>query len=109
MVEQFGHISEGMKNVIERRRKTAHKASEIAMYRSCPFVSLCAGGCRADNMILERSVRAPICGKWRVRFLAEMLFEDRPYVMDWSVPHQLEEAKKRGIETPSFVIVSARL
>lgn len=109
MVEQFGHISEGMKNVIERRRKTAHKASEIAMCRSCPFVSLCAGGCRADNMILERSVRAPICGKWRVRFLAEMLFEDRPYVMDWSVPHQLEEAKKRGIETPSFVIVSARL
>lgn len=109
MVEQFGDISEGIKNVIARRRKTPHKAAELAMCRACPFVSLCAGGCRADNMILERSVRAPICGAWRVRLLAEMLFEDRPYVMDWSVPHQLEEAKKRGLETPSFVIVGARL
>ena len=108
MVEQFGHISEGIKHVIARRRQSPHKAADLAMCCKCPFVSLCASGCRADNLILERSVRAPICGEWRVRLLAEMLFEDRPYVMDWSVPHQLEEAKKRGIKTPEFVIVGTQ-
>ena len=104
LVECFGHISEGLKNVMERRKKTATMAVDLPMCHSCPFVSLCASGCRADNIILSGSTKAPICGKWRRQLIAEMLFEDKAYVFDWHIQYQLAEARKRGIETPTFVI-----
>ncbi len=108
LVECFGHISQGLKNVMAERRKTATKAADLPMCRSCPFVSLCASGCRADNIILSGSTKAPICGKWRRQLIAEMLFEDKAYVLDWHICYQMAEAKKRGIETPSFVITQIR-
>ena len=104
LVECFGHISEGLKNVMAKRRKTATKAVDLPMCRSCPFVSLCASGCRADNIILSGSTKAPICGKWRRQLIAEMLFEDKAYIFDWHIRYQLAEARKRGIETPTFII-----
>ncbi|MBQ9817885.1 MAG: radical SAM protein [Proteobacteria bacterium] len=106
LVECFGHISEGIKTVMERRRKTAVLASDLKMCRECPFVSLCASGCRADNFIFTNSAKAPICGKWRRQLIAEMLFEDKPFVLDWHIRLQMAEARKRGIETPLFVITS---
>ena len=108
LVECFGHISQGLKNVMAERRKTATKAAELAMCRNCPFVSLCASGCRADNIILSGSTKAPICSKWRRQLIAEMLFEDKVYVFDWHISYQMAEARKRGIETPSFVITQMR-
>ncbi len=106
LVEPFGHISEGLGTVLERRRKQTLLAADLPLCCDCPFVSLCAGGCHADNIILEASVKAPICGQWRKQLFAEMLFEDKSYVFDWPVMHQLAEAKKRGISTPSFVITA---
>ena len=108
LVECFGHISQGLKNVMAERRKTATKAADLPMCSKCPFVSLCASGCRADNIILSGSTKAPICGKWRRQLIAEMLFEDKAYVFDWHINYQLAEAKKRGIDTPSFVITQIR-
>ena len=104
LVECFGHISEGLKNVMAKRRKTPAKAVDLPMCRTCPFVSLCAGGCRADNIILSGSSKAPICGKWRRQLIAEMLFEDKVYIFDWHIRYQMAEARKRGIETPAFII-----
>ena len=104
LIEQYGHISEGLATVMERRRAQRVLAKNLAMCKDCPLVSLCAGGCRADNIILEKSVRAPVCGAWRRQVIAEMLFEDKPYVLDWHAMHQFAEAKKRGIKTPPFVI-----
>ena len=104
LVEPFGHISEGLETVMARRKKCAVLAKDLPLCRNCPFVSLCASGCRADNLIYEESVRAPICGKWRKQLIAEMLFEDKPFVFDWPIPHQMAEAKKRGIPTPQFII-----
>ncbi len=106
LVEQFGHISEGLALVMARRHAHLPLAANLKMCAQCPFVSLCAGGCRADNLILEKSVNAPICGTWRRQLIAELLFEDNPHVFDWSVAQQLEEARQRGIQTPDFVIES---
>ena len=97
LVEPLGHISEGLKTVLERRRKTSRFASESTLCSHCPFVSLCASGCHADNIIYQKSTKLPICGKWRRQVIAEMLFEDKSYVLDWPLIHQMAEAKKRGI------------
>ena len=106
MIEPLGHISENIAALLKRQRQTHPLAAELAMCKNCPFLNMCAGGCRADNLILQRSSNAPICGQWKKKLIADMLFEDRPYVFDWPVQRLLSEAKKRGIDTPPFIITS---
>ncbi len=108
MVECFGNIHDGIKTVLEKRRKSAVMAAELPLCKDCPFVHLCASGCRADNIILTGNTKAPICGPWRQKLLAEMLFENKPFVLDWSIPEQMTEARKRGFNPPDFVITSLK-
>lgn len=104
MVECFGHLRDGIKTVLETRRKQPLFGTQLELCRACPFVMLCAGGCRADNIILSGDFRAPICGLWRKQLIAEMLFQDRPDILDWPVLQQLYEARKLGLEVPKFVV-----
>ena len=108
MVECFGHIKDGLKSVMNKRRKEAVMAAQLPICHNCPFVSLCAAGCRADNIILTGNTKAPICGPWRKELIAEMLYDDASSIFDWSIQQQLTEAKKLGFKTPSFVITSLR-
>ncbi len=52
LVECYGNIREGIQNVVKRRRKEGVMAVQIPLCHNCPFVNLCAAGCRADNIIL---------------------------------------------------------
>lgn len=108
MVECFGHIRDGLKNVIDKRRRECVMAAQLPLCRSCPFVNMCASGCRADNIMLSGSTKAPICGPWRKNLIAEMLFEDCASVFDWTVIQQLTEARRRGFKTPDFVITEVK-
>ena len=108
MVECYGHIRDGLKNVLEKRRSKGVLAAQLPLCHNCPFVGLCASGCHADNIILSGNTKAPICGPWRKNLIAEMLFEDRAYIFDWPVLQQLTEARKRGLKTPDFVITDIR-
>ncbi len=104
MVEPFGHVSEGIKTVLERRSQANVMAADLVMCKTCPFVSLCASGCRADNIILQQNTQAPICGEWRKQLIAEKLFDDDPNVLNWPIHYQISEARKLGIKTPNYVI-----
>ena len=96
LVDSIGHISEGLETVTARRRKNFRFAAESDMCRACPFVHLCGNGCHADNVIFQSMHRESWCGPWRKKLIAEMLFDDKPYIFDWSLLHQMAEAKNRG-------------
>ena len=97
LVEPIGHISEGLQTIVDRREKTPLPMA-LEPCRSCPFVNLCACGCRSDAHIFQSLHHKPICGKWRKRLVAEMLFEDRPYIFDWPLLYLMAEAHKRGLD-----------
>ena len=94
---RIGHISEGMKTIVERRRKTA-LSNQVEPCRSCPFVYLCACGCLADRIVFQETHSEPFCGPWRKQVIAEALFEDKPYILEWSILHLMAEARRRGIK-----------
>lgn len=97
LVEPIGHISEGLHTIVERREKTPLPMA-LEPCRSCPFVNLCACGCQSDAHIYQSLYHKPICGNWRKRLIAEMLFEDRPYLFDWPLLYWMAEAHKRGLD-----------
>ena len=78
----------------------AKPAHTLATCRDCPFVRLCAGGCRAENFINTADRDVPLCGPWRVQVLAELLAVGRTDALDWPVTHLVTEARRRGIEVP---------
>lgn len=96
LVGELGHLSEGLKTVVNRRRETPHFV-DLEPCRSCPFRHLCAGGCLSDRLIYQKAYQKPVCGPWRKKLIAEMLFEDKTFVFDWDILHLLAEAKKRGL------------
>ena len=96
LVGQIGHISEGLKEVVYRRRR-ASLPVDVEPCRSCPFIYLCACGCHADRLIYQQSHQEPICGPWRKKLIAEMLFEDRPDVLEWRILTLFAEARKRNL------------
>ncbi len=96
LVGELGHLSEGLKTVVYRRRQAPHSV-DIDPCRSCPFIYLCAGGCLADRLIYQKTHQEPVCGSWRKKLLAEMLFEDKTFVLEWNILHLLAEARKRGL------------
>ena len=96
LVGQIGHISEGLRTIVERRRQTP-LPMDLEPCRSCPFVQLCAGGCFADRWLYQQAYKEPVCGPWRKKLIAEMLYEDKPYVLEWDILLLLAEARKRGL------------
>ncbi len=96
LVGELGHLSEGLKTVVNRRRKTPHFV-DLEPCRSCPFIYLCAGGCLSDRLIYEKTHQEPVCGPWRKKLMAEMLFENKIFVFEWDILHLLAEARRRGL------------
>ncbi len=92
---RIGSLSEGIKAIVDRRRATP-QAVDLEPCRSCPFRYLCACGCKTDRIIYQSTHKMPVCGPWRKKLVAEMLFEDKPYFFDWPMHYLLAEAKKRG-------------
>lgn len=96
LIGQIGHLSEGVKNIVERRRH-AQLPIDIEPCRACPFALLCAGGCFSDRWLYQQTHQEPVCGPWRKKLIAEMLFEDRPEVLDWDILFLMAESRKRGL------------
>ncbi len=96
LVGEIGHLSEGVKTVVNRRRQMPHSV-DLEPCRSCPFIYLCAGGCLSDRLIYQKTHQEPVCGPWRKKLMAEMLFEDKTFVFEWDILHLLAEARMRGL------------
>ena len=94
LMGKLGHISEGIKTIVERRRNTP-QITDVEPCCSCPFRYLCAAGCQTDRLIFQESHKEPFCGQWRKQLVAEMLFEDKPYFYDWPMRYLISEAQKR--------------
>ena len=102
MEEQVGHLETGgfaatAKSIGEHPRY----ASALPTCADCPLATLCGGGCRSENWLYTGNADEPPCGPWRVRVMGELLAEDRVTAVEWPVAFLLQEARRRGIETPS--------
>jgi radical SAM protein with 4Fe4S-binding SPASM domain len=105
MEEQVGHLDpDGFPAAVRAVRERPHPAVSLPVCAACPLATLCGGGCRSENLLYTGSPDEPPCGLWRVRVLSELLAEDRPTVVEWRVAFLLEEARRRGIETPPDLV-----
>jgi radical SAM protein with 4Fe4S-binding SPASM domain len=91
---------EPLAHVWERARSNPRRASNLPRCAQCPLATLCGGGCRSENVRFIGDGDTPICGPWRIRVLSQLLAEDRSDALDWPSAHLLNEARRRGIETP---------
>jgi radical SAM protein with 4Fe4S-binding SPASM domain len=101
MEEQVGHLETGGFAATARLiREHPHRASALATCADCPLATLCGAGCRSENLLYTGDADEPPCGPWRVRVLSELLAEDRVSAVEWPIAFLLQEARRRGIETP---------
>jgi radical SAM protein with 4Fe4S-binding SPASM domain len=82
-------------------REHPHHAQDLPTCATCPLATLCGGGCRSENLLYSGDPDEPPCGSWRVRALSELLAEDRVTAVEWPLAFLLQEARLRGIETPT--------
>jgi radical SAM protein with 4Fe4S-binding SPASM domain len=102
MEEKVGHLDTiGFAPAAQSIRENPHRASDLPTCAECPLATLCGGGCRSENLLYTGNPDEPPCGPWRVRVMSELLAEDRVTAVEWSVAFLLQEARARGIETPS--------
>jgi len=87
-----------------RVRSQPHPATALAACAGCAFVTLCGGGCRAENLQFTGDPDVPICGAWRASVIAELLAEDFPAALEWPATMQLAEAHLRGIPAPEQLL-----
>jgi radical SAM protein with 4Fe4S-binding SPASM domain len=105
MEEKVGHLDTiGFATAAKLIRENPHRASDLPTCADCPLATLCGGGCRSENLLYTGNPDEPPCGPWRVRVLSELLAEDRVTAVEWSVAFLLQEARIRGIETPSDLL-----
>jgi radical SAM protein with 4Fe4S-binding SPASM domain len=101
--EPLGDLrKEPLARVWERARSNPRTASNLPRCADCLLATLCGGGCRSENLVYTGNADTPICGPWRVRVLSQLLAEDRADALDWPAAHLLNEARRRGIDTPEF-------
>ena len=102
MEEQVGHLSHGDFAATARAALAhPHRASDGPPCAGCALATLCGGGCRSDNVLYTGNPNEPPCGQWRVRVVSELLAEDQVTAVEWPAAFLLQEARRRGIETPS--------
>jgi radical SAM protein with 4Fe4S-binding SPASM domain len=105
MEEKVGHLDTiGFATAAQLIRENPHRASDLPTCAECPLATLCGGGCRSENLLYTGNPDEPPCGPWRVRALSELLAEDRVTAVEWPVAFLLQEARVRGIETPSDLL-----
>ena len=105
MEEQVGHLDvEGFAATARSVREHPHRATELTTCRDCPLATICGAGCRAENLLYTGDADDPPCGPWRVRVLSELLAEGRVTAVEWSLAFLLQEARRRGIETPGHLM-----
>jgi len=101
MEEKIGHLNaDGFPAAVEWLHEHPHRACYLPTCAGCPLVTMCGGGCRAENLLYSGNPDEPPCGPWRVRVLSELLAEDRVSAVEWSLAFLLQEARRRGIGTP---------
>lgn len=101
MEEQVGHLeTTGFATAAQAMRGHPQYARELPTCAACPLATLCGGGCRSENLLYTGDPNTPPCGPWRVRILSELLAENRVTAVEWPLRFLLEEARRRGIETP---------
>lgn len=102
MEEQVGDLArERFADAARQVRAHPRPASTLRKCVSCALATLCGGGCRSENLRLTGDADEPACGPWRVRVLSELLAEDRVSALEWSAPHLLAEAHRRGLGGPA--------
>jgi radical SAM protein with 4Fe4S-binding SPASM domain len=105
MEERVGHLdSNGFAAAAKAIRENPHRARDLPTCADCPLATLCGGGCRSENLLYTGDPDEPPCGPWRVRVISELLAEDCVTAVEWPVAFLLEEARTRGIETPSDLV-----
>jgi len=92
--------NQGFEAAIRKMADFAKPAVNLATCCSCPWVRLCAGGCRSENFHLTNDCEVPLCGPWRVQTIAEKLAEGRSDVVHWSTAHLMAEAARLNLEVP---------
>jgi len=85
-------------------RENPHRSVELPTCRDCPLATLCGAGCRSENLLYTGDPDVPPCGPWRVRLISELLAEDKTMAVEWPVAFLLDEARRRGIETPEGLV-----
>jgi radical SAM protein with 4Fe4S-binding SPASM domain len=102
MVECLGHLAkDSFADLAKSAQARSRPARALPFCKDCALATLCGGGCRTENLELTGDPETPVCGEWRKQLCAELMAEDRPYALEWSVEHLLAEARLRGIATPS--------
>ena len=105
MEEQVGHLDTiGFAAAAKSLREHPRYASALPTCADCSLVTLCGGGCRSENWLYTGNADEPPCGPWRVRVMSELLAEDRVTAVEWPLAFLLQEARRRGIETPGDLI-----
>jgi len=102
MEEKVGDLEgPGFATAAREVQEHPHPSTALPTCADCPLVTLCGGGCRAENLLYTGDPDEPPCGEWRVRVLSELLAEDRVKAVEWSVDYLQGEARARGIELPA--------
>jgi len=102
MEEKVGNLNTvGFTAAAKLIRENPHRATDLPTCADCPLATLCGGGCRSENLLYTGNPDEPPCGPWRVQVLSELLAEDRVTAVEWPLSYLLQEARNRGIETPS--------
>jgi len=102
MEEKVGHLdTNGFMAAAMWIRDHPRRATHLPACQACPLATLCGGGCRSENLLYSGNPDEPPCGPWRVRALSELLAEDRVTAVEWPLAFLIQEARRRGIETPA--------
>lgn len=102
MEERVGDLAvESFAQARRRVQGAPHRASELATCGDCALNTLCGAGCRAENLQFTGDPEVPACGPWRKQVLAELLAEDMPGALHWTVNQLWREARLRGLEAPA--------
>lgn len=105
MEEKVGHLETiGFAAAAKKIREHPRYASDLPTCADCLLATLCGGGCRSENWLYTGNPDEPPCGPWRVRVMSELLAEDHVTAVEWPVAFLLQEARARGIETPSDLL-----
>jgi radical SAM protein with 4Fe4S-binding SPASM domain len=80
-------------------------ARSLPRCRSCPFVRICAGGCRTENHLITGNRDHPACGPWRVQVLGELLAAGRIEALGWPTTFLAFEARRRGFDVPELTTI----
>jgi len=104
MEEKVGHLdTNGFAAAARSIRENPHRARDLPTCADCPLATLCGGGCRSENLLYTGDPAEPPCGPWRVRVVSELLADEQVTAVEWPVAFLLQEARRRGIETPDDV------